>query len=189
MDICPAGITEVMSCDGTATSERWCCGTSTDCCSTNVGVVTLKQIFGDKSSTSSASASSILNSFTSTSSTSTAVPSQTTSSATAGEENTKTSAPESSMRKNNAGVIAGAVIATAVGVAVLLAGFYFTRRRSRQRAAGTRIVETQVAKGSMLVEACAMSQRYELSPSAPKNDIQELPGIEPGGLPAYSMRG
>ena len=76
MDICPAGITEVMSCDGTATSERWCCGASTDCCSTNVGAVTLKQVFEDKSSTSPASATSILTSFTSASSTSTAVPSQ-----------------------------------------------------------------------------------------------------------------
>lgn len=179
MDICPAGITEVMSCDGTATSERWCCGTSTDCCSTNVGVVTLKQVFGDRSSILSTPASSISTSFTPPSSTSTSVPSQTISSATAGEDTTKTNASESNPRKNNAGIISGVVIATAVGVAVLLAGFCFARRRFRQRAAETRIVESKLAKGSMLVEACAMSQRYELSSSAQKNDIQELPGKEP----------
>jgi uncharacterized protein HemX len=155
-----------MSCDGTATSERWCCGTSTDCCSTNVGVVTLKQVFGDRSSTS----------FTPPSSTLTSVPSQTTSSATTGGDTTKTNTSESSPRRNDAGVIAGAVIATAVGIAILLAGFCFARRRSHQRAAKTRIVETKMVEGSMLVEACALSQRYELSPSAQKNDIQELPG-------------
>lgn len=172
---------------GTATSERWCCGTWTDCRSTNVGVVTLKQVFDDKSSRSSASASSILTSFTSSSSTFTAVPSQNTSPATAGGESTKPSVPELSARRNNAGIIAGAVIATAVAVAVLLTGFCFARRRSRQRAAETKTVEIKMVEGSMLVEACAMSQRYELSPSAPKNDIQELQGIE-SGLPAYSMR-
>ena len=147
----------------------------------------LKQVFDDKSSRSSASASSILTSFTSTSSTSTVVPSQSTLPAAAGGENTKTSAPESNPHKNNAGVIAGAVIATVAGVAVLLAGFCYARRRSPQKAAETRIVETKMVEGSMLVEACAMSHRYELSPSAPKNDIQELPGIESGGLPAYSI--
>lgn len=117
------------------------------------------------------------------------VPSQSTLPATAGGENTRISAPESNPHKNNAGVIAGAVIATVAGVAVLLAEFCYARRRSPQKAAETRIVETKMVEGSMLIEACAMSHRYELSPSAPKNDIQELPGIESGGLPAYSMRG
>ncbi|KAJ4983951.1 hypothetical protein SVAN01_10572 [Stagonosporopsis vannaccii] len=171
MDICPAGITQVMSCDGTATSRRWCCGNSTDCCSTNSGVVTLKQVV-DAASTSSVGPLPISSAkhseiFTSKASIETnAVPTSSTA--------TSTGDPNSSSVAE--GVVAGAVTGAIVGLVVLLMILYIARRRSR------RVAEEKAVDDPLLAEACGMSQRHELSLSPQKAAVQEWPGMPPGEL-------
>lgn len=172
MDICPAGITEVMSCDGTATSKRWCCGNSTDCCSTNIGVVTLNQFF-DAASTSSVGSIPILSAKHSRTITSGAA----TETETDQTDPNTTSTAEPNARRVTGGVVAGVVTGAIVGLGVLVAAFCIVRRKSHKR-----IAEEKVIEDSLLAEACGMSQRHELSPSAQKG-VQELSGMQPGELP------
>lgn len=160
-----------MSCDGTATSERWCCGNSTDCCSTNIGVVTLKQVFEEASSRSVSSISMVSTTLL-----------QATASMTITGEGTDKSTAKPSPHSISISVIIGIVAGAVVGLAILLAAFCIARRRSRRR-----LTEERSIEGSKAAGACAMSQRHELGP-ATKRDVQELDGMPPRELPERSMQ-
>lgn len=168
MDICPVGITQVMSCDGTATSERWCCGSSTNCCFTNIGVVTLKQVFNGASTSSIGSVPTPIATHQPTSASETA---EMTSLA-----YTYTARPAS--RNVAGGIIAGVVTGAIFGLFALLAVLFMARRKVRNRAT----MEKKTNDYPLLAEACALSQRHELSPSARKSLAQELPGTAPTEL-------
>lgn len=160
MNICPTGgyeTSRIMPCDGTATSERWCCGDSDDCCTTNDGVVTLKQVFAGVTS-------SVVSSTALTSPTSAQAPETVTS--------IGTSATMPRSRDLAGGVIAGIVVGVIFGLALFLAIFLHFRRRSRERK----------VDGLLIAEASGMSQRHELSPSTENIRVQELPGPPPGEL-------
>ncbi|KAF1954979.1 hypothetical protein CC80DRAFT_594624 [Byssothecium circinans] len=126
LDVCretrnDGGGSPMTPCDGTNTSTRWCCGTSTTCCTNNFGVVELPQSFIGRaiSSTSSTapsptSANSISPGVTS--------PSQTAPSA----QN-----PTPDQKQNTglqSGVKAGIGIGIAVGVFALIGGIWFVRK-------------------------------------------------------------
>jgi hypothetical protein len=173
LDICPAGKTKVSSCDGTATSERWCCGDSDDCCSANVGFVTLKQVFeatlsGPTTSSSEASAS-------------------------VSEPAVSLGAAASHAGKINGSIIAGAVIGTTIGLLVLLAIVCVSRRKSLKRANAFESTENgktgseEVDEG-LKAEVDGASQRHELSQSMDRSTAQELSGLSPGELSASTIR-
>ena len=166
MNICPIGKTQVVPCDGTATSERWCCGTSTDCCTTNKGVVTLEQVFEGNSSTTVSATSS-----------QSSTPSGTSTSATSVET---IASVEPRSHGLPGGVIAGIVISIVVGLAMLLATIVLARRSSSRRAN---------TEGLLIAEASGMSQRHELNPLTRDNHVQELPGALPWELSGDTTRG
>ena len=166
MDIRPSGITQVMPCDGTATSEKWCCGTLTDCCITNDGVVTLKQV-----------SEGVLSTIVSATSSAPSMTSGTLASVTTTGTN---AAIDPRSRGSAGGVIAGIVAGAVVGLAILLAAFILVRRRSQ------RTVSTE---GLLIAEASVISQRHELSPSTKKAHVQELPEAPPRELPGDAARG
>jgi hypothetical protein len=49
------GNTAIVPCDGAATSDRWSCGDSNACCTSDVGVVRLEQVLGGTLSSSGSS--------------------------------------------------------------------------------------------------------------------------------------
>lgn len=168
MDICPSGITQVTPCDGTANSEKWCCGGSNGCCTTNKGVVTLKQVFVGLTS-------SVV------SSTTVASPTSSKASKPATSTGVGPSAKPSAHGLPGS-VIAGIVIGVIVILAVVLAGFLL----SRQRSLGRYLTRTD---GSLIAEVSGLPPRHELSPSTKGSDMHELPGPPPEELQGDPARG
>lgn len=125
-------------CDGTSSSERWCCGTSTNCCNpdSNLGVVILAKKFLDAapstvtgSRTASSTASSSSTSKTSSSSTPIPTPSTAPGTAAAGPaasqpqadaqgSPTASAAPSESDPKESEGMTTGAKVGIAIGAVV-----------------------------------------------------------------------
>lgn len=109
-------------CDDTANSTRWCCGTSKDCCSGDIGVETLAQTFLGMVATSISGLS--------TSATASA------SVSTSGSNYATSAASPSSSSSLSGGAIAGIVIGALAGVALIGAAWYFIARR-RQAASSS----------------------------------------------------
>lgn len=126
-------------CDGTATSETWCCGGNTKCCG-KAGEIKIAATLGaSPSSSSSSSSSSSTSSSSAASSTSSSAPSVE-STATSTPTSTSSSSPSSSAEPSPAtglsgGAKAGVAIGAIAGVgAILAAGFLLVRRRKQQKA-------------------------------------------------------
>jgi hypothetical protein len=107
---------EMTPCDGTAKSEKWCCGNSRTCCSSSP--VSIAALFKAQSRLSSSSASS-------TSSTSTARTSSTTPSPSA-QPSSSPSASSSLSDVTIVGIVIGAIAAL---VLFFTAGFVVARKR------------------------------------------------------------
>ncbi|CRG89648.1 hypothetical protein PISL3812_06687 [Talaromyces islandicus] len=108
----------VTPCDGTSSSETWCCGATTDCCDTSP--ITIAQIFnpGTTSTTSASTATATSTQQHTHTSTATSTPSP------------SESSPSSSSSGLSTGAKAGVGVGVAVGVIALFAvGFIFLRRR------------------------------------------------------------
>lgn len=103
-------------CDGTATSEKWCCGDSNKCClQGRDDFVLLAQTLGEPVPTSSAN--SDMNSATESSSITGSIPAS---------SSTNTAAPESPRNGGlSTGAKAGIGVGAAVGALTLLAGGFF----------------------------------------------------------------
>ncbi|RYO16594.1 hypothetical protein AA0111_g11360 [Alternaria arborescens] len=126
------GIARITPCDtGRADSDRWCCGDSTACCTSNVGVVKLPQIMGAAVSSSRAGLPT------------TAPVSKVSSASTASTPTMGTEAPNKSPSAAvgntgedpsvTGGVIAGIVISGVIGLALLAAAVFFARRASKYK--------------------------------------------------------
>jgi len=161
------------SCDGPATSERWCCGDSTDRCSTNLGVVTLKQVFQATLSGYAIASSDA--------------------SATTSEPAASVGDPASHSGEVNGGVIAGAVVRATIGLAVLLAIVCISRRRSlrkvvRHESTGKESTASGGIEEGLRAEVDGTSQRHEMSQPTNRNMRQELPGLSPTEWSASALR-
>ncbi|KAF9696253.1 hypothetical protein EKO04_006213 [Ascochyta lentis] len=130
------GNTAMVPCDGTSTSDRWCCGGTKDCCTSNVGVVRLAQVLGGSlssvvsSSTTLSSAASSRASATGSSTSPASADASSTPSSTgaASGSNSSSSSSSGSGSKLSGGTIAGIVIGALAGIALLAAAIFFARR-------------------------------------------------------------
>lgn len=125
------GGTRVTPCNGKADSERWCCGDTSACCTSNVGVVKLAQIFGQvvelSSSVGVSSSMSVSVSGVRSSPSTVATPSS------PGAAQGEQGGEEEGL---NGGVIAGVVIGSLAGLAVLTAVVLFALRRKKNGRSG-----------------------------------------------------
>jgi hypothetical protein len=171
-------------CDGTSTSEKWCCGTgNTSCCATNPIAIAAK--FGFDTTTSlRASASNAVSSTQSSRESSTSISSFNNLSSATGTPQASNLNKSSSL---SGGAIVGIVIGSVIGVAVVfLAGVFLARKKLRSRDTAppmqttgpTYYHEQKVppsytaeAMDSQIVEAPATSIRgHEI-----RSKVQELP--------------
>ena len=129
-------------------SDRWCCGDSTACCSSNVGVVMLAQVMGGivsssvpsginsaSQTASSALVSSNLNSASET--TASILPTGTEALATASAAHEETEEGSGLPGGAIAGIVAGIVAGTVAGLALLAAAIFFARRASKYKRQAT----------------------------------------------------
>ncbi|KZM18430.1 uncharacterized protein EKO05_0001324 [Ascochyta rabiei] len=149
------GNTALTPCDGTATSDRWCCGGKTDCCTSNVGVVQLAQVLGgslssivsaSRSSTIPSSAESFRAAATESSTSPASADASSTPSSTgaASGPNSSSSSSSGSGSKLSGGAIAGIVIGALAGVALLAAAIFFARRAAMWKKKASATPETGV---------------------------------------------
>ncbi|KAL2845277.1 hypothetical protein BJY01DRAFT_263677 [Aspergillus pseudoustus] len=120
----------ITPCDGTDTSEKWCCGTTTDCCGTDEEVHVPQNIYTKSTTSISTSTTSGSTSSSTTTTTSSSTP-------------TPTADDSDSEPGGSSGLSGGAKAGVGVGVAVgaiaIIAGalyFMLSRRRSTAAAAG-----------------------------------------------------
>ncbi|UPX14559.1 uncharacterized protein EKO05_0005037 [Ascochyta rabiei] len=106
-------------CDDTANSTKWCCGKNRDCCSGDVGVVTLEQTFLGMAATSATLLSSSVTASASISTTFSEISS------------TGTSSPVKSLGSASlpGGVIAGIVVGALAGISLIGVAWFFVARR------------------------------------------------------------
>lgn len=131
------GNTPLTPCNGRADSERWCCGDSNACCTSNVGVVRLAQVFGGVLS------SSIVSSATRTTSLASSTGALTSATASTSGTGSPSSSPSSSSSTTpnqgggdsglSSGAIAGIVIGAVAGLALLAAAIFFWRRSAKYK--------------------------------------------------------
>ncbi|OAL42961.1 hypothetical protein IQ07DRAFT_593480 [Pyrenochaeta sp. DS3sAY3a] len=131
------GNTPLTPCNGRADSERWCCGDSNACCTSNVGVVRLAQVFGGVLS------SSIAGSATPTTSLALSTGASTSATASTSGTGSSSSSPSSSSSTTpnqgggdsglSSGAIAGIVIGVVAGLALLAAAIFFWRRSAKYK--------------------------------------------------------
>ena len=126
-------------CDGTANSTRWCCGDNKDCCAGDIGVETLAQIFlGDlaDATTSTLSTTVSASSLTAVVSSSTSSTSGTSTSgtSTSSTSTSGTSAPQTEKTSTSlsGGAIAGIVVGSIAGIALIGAAWFLLARRRRR---------------------------------------------------------
>ncbi|KAL2828182.1 hypothetical protein BDW59DRAFT_159775 [Aspergillus cavernicola] len=132
LKVCASGDLEgdnsrITPCDGTDTSETWCCGTDTSCCGTDDEIHVPSDIYTSSTSTPTSTSTS-----TSTSTTQTSADSST---------STPTSAPESESEQSDTlsdSAKAGVGVGVAVGAVAIVASvvFFLLRRRKTKAAAG-----------------------------------------------------
>jgi hypothetical protein len=104
-------------CDGTATSEKWCCGTTRNCCNSSPIIVPAK--FGVDAESKSSSSTSIASSSIAASTT-----------ADSASSTSAAATPPSSSSGISGGAIAGIVIGALAGlVLVFAAGFLVAKKR------------------------------------------------------------
>jgi hypothetical protein len=128
----------MVPCDGTATSERWCCGDSNNCCTSNLGVIQLAQVLGGtlssiessatRSSTMATSLASSNAAATGSSTPASASASTPTSTGAGSGSNSSFSSSSNTGSRLSGGAIAGVVIGALAGVALLAAAIFFARR-------------------------------------------------------------
>jgi hypothetical protein len=128
MNVCPQD-SKITPCTGKGDSDRWCCGGSDSCCKSNIGVITLDQVLGHGVSSSSLSISiqtssaRLIETVTETALVSTSP--------------TITVGPTESTQSDNSkkplgGIIAGIVVGAIAGIAWVVVGCWFIRRRLRK---------------------------------------------------------
>ena len=181
----------MVPCDGTATSDRWCCGTSTNCCTSNFGVVQLAQVLGGTLSSVVRSASTTLSSTPTTLSSAASSNAATTGVSTSpastdpasgSNPSTSSSSDSGSGSKLSGGAIAGIVIGALAGVALLAAAIFFARRAAmwkKNASAASPYTQHTDGYGPAAVYEATPSDKYaythrgEMDGSTP---VQELPG-------------
>ena len=153
------GTTPMVPCDGTATSDRWCCGKSKSCCTSNVGVVRLAQVLGSTlssvgSSTRILSSASTIGLEASSQAVSTGLstlPASAEASATptstgaASGSTSSTTSSSGSSSKLSGGAIAGIVVGALAGAVLLAAAIFFARRAAMWKKKASAAPETGVA--------------------------------------------
>lgn len=131
MNVCPQD-SKITPCTGQGDSDKWCCGDSDSCCKTNIGVITLPQVLGAGISLSSLSSSSVGGQTASAQIIKTA-----TETALMSASPTAQTSPTDSVRNGDSinlarGIVAVVVIAAIAGVAGVVVGCWFVRRRLRR---------------------------------------------------------
>jgi hypothetical protein len=113
-------------CDGTPTSEKWCCGAlNVSCCMTNPIIIPAN--FGSNSPSLRASASQAQSSARASGAVSTSISSSSSRSSGTGTAHISNSDSSSPL---SGGAIAGIVIGSVIGVAIVfLAGVFFAKRK------------------------------------------------------------
>jgi hypothetical protein len=160
LDICEQtrgnlGNTQVTSCNGRADGDRWCCGDSTACCGSGVGLVRLAQIFGGVVSSASSSGSmSTAISSSSTTLSSLSLSSSAASSTSSSSSSTPISDPATSTHKTKkkksslgAGAIAGIVIGVLALLALLGVLVFFVLRSNKHKKAAQQNNQLQHGAG------------------------------------------
>ncbi|KAH7082486.1 hypothetical protein FB567DRAFT_630835 [Paraphoma chrysanthemicola] len=193
LNLCPTsrldfGHAPLTPCNGRADSERWCCGTSIDCCASNVGVISLAQVLGGA-----------LSSSTATSATTTTIPISSTTSSSVGSSSASGSArgAEAAATSNstmadqgdrNTGLSTGAIAGIAVGVvasvALLGAAVFFVQRakKYKQKVTAPNLAEAPQSQApcyeaqgqGVIAEKDAYAYRSEL-PGAPPAELHSEP--------------
>ncbi|CAO2650245.1 Nn.00g015370.m01.CDS01 [Neocucurbitaria sp. VM-36] len=145
------GNTPLTPCTGRADSDRWCCGDSNACCTSNVGVVRLAQVLGGAlsssivSSATSRATSSGPTAASSASATASSASVSTASASGTGASAAATSAAAGQSKKTglSGGAIAGIVIGAIAGLALFAAVLFFARRAAmyKKKAAASNYVE------------------------------------------------
>jgi len=105
------------SCDGTATSKKWCCGSTTDCCNTEF-FVTLDAEFKATGPPIQSSVSSYLSTTTTSLTSSPTANPSTTSSLPSAPQSTANNAPVSEIPRSNSELSTGAKVGIAIGVII-----------------------------------------------------------------------
>jgi hypothetical protein len=117
-------------CDGTPTSEKWCCGAlNVSCCMTNPIIIPAN--FGSNSPSLRASASQAQSSARASGAVSTSISSSSSRSSGTGTAHISNSDSSSPL---SGGAIAGIVIGSVIGVAIVfLAGVFFAKKKMLRR--------------------------------------------------------
>ncbi|KAF2994170.1 hypothetical protein E8E13_001256 [Curvularia kusanoi] len=170
---------QITPCDGTANSTRWCCGQSNACCASNVDVVTLDQVLGQVSSSTSIQSSTATSSSSPTSSSTSAPPTPTASGKAnaSGIANPGQGNGDSSSSGLGGGAIAGIAIGVIAGVALTAAALFFARRASQKKRAAT-----VVSGGSSVAELPYNQVPQEIGATTKYAYVAEVPGAPPSEL-------
>ncbi|KAH7070781.1 hypothetical protein BKA63DRAFT_84333 [Paraphoma chrysanthemicola] len=192
LNLCPSsrldfGHARLTPCNGRADSERWCCGTSIDCCASN-GVISLAQVLGGALSSSTATSATPTTIPISRTASSSARSSLASESARGAEAAATSNSSLSNQGDRKTGLSTGAIVGIAVGVVagvVLLgAAIFFTQRAKtyKQKATASNLAEASQgqapcyeAQGQEVVaEKDAYAYRSEL-PGAPPAELHAEP--------------
>jgi hypothetical protein len=126
LDLCreyrePGGSAQITPCDGSNTSERWCCGSKTTCCTNNIDVIELPAVFNGRAVTLSNKPAS-----TRTTSTGTSTPAAvTTSSNTSPSSSSASQSAQSEKKGLSSGAKAGIGVGVTLGVFALFGAAFF----------------------------------------------------------------
>ncbi|KAF2646827.1 hypothetical protein P280DRAFT_464988 [Massarina eburnea CBS 473.64] len=182
------GFKQMTPCDGTSTSDRWCCGNTKNCCNADnkIDIVTLAAKFGESSSTAKASSTP-----TSSGSSNTA---SNTASASTSNASSATSSPTSASEATglSTGAKAGIGIGAVVGCAALVGVGVWLTLASRRKNGKAGSAETPELDGHYAADAKRPYMIAEGSiHEASHRDTGELSGQTftrpPGELPGQAI--
>jgi hypothetical protein len=131
MNVCPQD-SKITPCTRKGDSDRWCCGDSDSCCKSNIGVITLAQVLGAGLSSSSSSLSSVASQTPGARTIQTVTETTLPSASSTAQTRPTESALSEDTKDLGKGIIVVIVIAATAGMAGLVVGCWFVRRRLRK---------------------------------------------------------
>jgi len=174
LDLCreyrlDGGSAQITPCNGSSTSERWCCGSKTTCCTNNIDVIELPATFNGKAVT-------VSNKLASTRTTSTG-----TSTPTAVTTSTNTSPTGSSMSQStqsekiglSSGAKAGIGVGVTLGVLALVGAAFFVFKALSWRKNG-RGTKPNASDGNNYPPSYPLDKYQHVEPQPTQSALAEL---------------